>query len=102
MPQALGDAPDYSRGWLGRKSLGWGHPGGVAAVRAQLNRLPMPSQELIDPLRGALARLMAEITPGDIRYSFFAASGTEAIEGAIKLARMYTREPGLLAEREGC
>ena len=40
-------------------------------VRAQLNRTPMPSQELIDPLRGVLARLIAQITPGDIKYSFF-------------------------------
>jgi putrescine aminotransferase len=52
---------------------------------------------LIDPLRGVLARLMAYITPGDIKYSFFAASGAEAIEGAIKLAKMYTRKPAFIA-----
>jgi putrescine aminotransferase len=57
----------------------------------------MPSQELIDPLRGVLAHLMAQISPGDIKYSFFAASGTEAIEGAIKLAKMYTHKPGFIA-----
>ena len=56
----------------------------------------MPSQELIDPLRGVLARLMAQITPGDIKYSFFAASGTECIEGAIKLAKMYTKKPAFI------
>ena len=66
------------------------------AVRAQLRRTPMPSQELIDPLRGVLARLMADITPGDIKYSFFCASGTEAIEGAIKLAKMYTKKSGFI------
>jgi putrescine aminotransferase len=76
--------------------LGWGHPDVVQAVRAQLQRTPMPSQELIDPLRGVLARLMALITPGDIKYSFFCASGTEAIEGAIKLAKMYTRKNGFV------
>jgi putrescine aminotransferase len=59
-------------------------------------RTPMPSQELIDPLRGVLARLMAQITPGDIKYSFFCASGTEAIEGAIKLAKLYTRKSGFI------
>src|SRR3990172_8835245 len=83
-------------GGFGMLALGWAHPEVVAAVRAQLNRTPMPTQELIDPLRGVLARLMAEITPGDIRYSFFAASGTEAIEGAIKLAKMYTRKPAFI------
>jgi putrescine aminotransferase len=84
-------------GGYGLLDLGWANEEVVAAVRAQLNRTPMPSQELIDPLRGALARLMALITPGDINYSFFCASGTEAIEGAIKLAKMYTRKSGFIA-----
>jgi putrescine aminotransferase len=50
----------------------------------------MPSQELIDPLRGVLAKLLATITPGDLKYSWFAASGTEANEAAIKIAKLYT------------
>ena len=84
-------------GGYGMMDLGWGHPEIVAAVKDQLTyRTPMPSQELIDPLRGVLARLMALITPGDIKYSFFCASGTETIEGAIKLAKMYTRKPGFI------
>jgi putrescine aminotransferase len=40
---------------------------------------------------------MALITPGDLQYSFFCASGTEAIEGAIKLAKMYTKKDGFIA-----
>ncbi len=40
----------------------------------------MPSQELIDPLRGVLARMLADITPGDLQYAFFTGSGTEANE----------------------
>jgi len=83
-------------GGYGMMDLGWSHPDVVNTVKAQLNRTPMPSQELIDPLRGVLARLLALITPGDMKYSFFAASGTEAIEGAIKLAKMYTRKTGFI------
>jgi putrescine aminotransferase len=84
-------------GGYGMMNLGWSHPEVVSAVRDQLNyRVPMPSQELVDPLRGVLARLMALITPGDIKYSFFAASGTESIEGAIKLAKMYTKKPAFI------
>ena len=83
-------------GGYGMMDHGWSHPDVIAAVRAQLDRSPMPSQELIDPLRGVLARLMAEITPGNLQYSFFAASGTEAIEGAIKLAKMYTQKPAFI------
>ncbi|MBN1149036.1 MAG: aminotransferase class III-fold pyridoxal phosphate-dependent enzyme [Anaerolineales bacterium] len=83
-------------GGYGLLDLGWAHPEVIDNVRAQLNRTPMPSQELIDPLRGVLARLMAMITPGDIQYSFFCASGTEAVEGAIKLAKMYTHKSGFI------
>ncbi|HET7011914.1 MAG TPA: aminotransferase class III-fold pyridoxal phosphate-dependent enzyme [Anaerolineales bacterium] len=85
-------------GGYGLLAHGWSHPEIVDAVRAQLTlRSPMPSQELIDPLRGALAHLMALITPGDLQYSFFCASGTEAIEGAIKLAKMYTHREAFIA-----
>lgn len=83
-------------GGYGMMDLGWGHPEVVEAVAAQLRRTPMPSQELVDPLRGVLAHLMASITPGDIKYSFFCASGTEAIEGAIKLAKMHTKKSGFI------
>lgn len=84
-------------GGYGMMDLGWSHPEVVDAVRAQLNHSTQPSQELIDPLRGVLAHLMALITPGQIQYSFFGASGTEANEGAIKLAKMYTGKPGFIA-----
>jgi putrescine aminotransferase len=83
-------------GGYGMMNHGWSHPDVVAAVRAQLERTPMPSQELIDPLRGVLARMMAEITPGDLKYSWFAASGTEAIEASIKIAKLYTQKPAFI------
>jgi putrescine aminotransferase len=88
-------------GGYGLLDLGWSHPEVIEIVRAQLLRTPMPSQELIDPLRGVLARLLAEITPGDIKYSFFCASGTESVEGAIKLAKLYTQKPGFIAAIKG-
>ncbi len=77
-------------GGYGMMDLGWSHPDVVSAVKAQLDRSPMPSQELIDPLRGVLAKLLATITPGDLKYSWFAASGTEANEAAMKIAKLYT------------
>jgi putrescine aminotransferase len=86
--------------WLwgyGLFSHGWSHPDIIAAVQAQLLHNPMPSQELIDPLRGVLARLIAEITPWDLKYAFFAASGTEANEWAIKLAKMYTKKSAFIS-----
>ncbi len=86
--------------WLGGYGLfshGWSHPDIVSVVQAQLALSPMPSQELIDPLRGVLAKLLADITPGDLKYSFFCASGTEANEWAIKLAKMYTKKSAFIS-----
>lgn len=83
-------------GGFGMMDLGWCHPEVVRAVKAQVDRSPMPSQELIDPLRGVLARLMAQITPGDLKYSWFAASGTEAIEASIKVAKLYTQRSAFI------
>ncbi len=59
-------------------------------VRAQLDRFSLHSQELVDPLRGYLAKLLAMITPGDLQYSFFTNGGAEAVEMALKLARLAT------------
>ena len=50
-------------GGFGMMDLGWSHPDVVSTVKAQLERSPMPSQELIDPLRGVLARLLARYHP---------------------------------------
>ncbi len=83
-------------GGYGMMDLGWSHPDVVEAVKAQLGRTPMPSQELIDPLRGVLARLLATITPGNLKYSWFAASGTESIEAAIKIAKLYTQKTAFI------
>lgn len=88
-------------GGFGVFNLGWAHPKVVGAVQAQLQKSPLPTQELLDPLRGMLAHLLAEITPGEISYSFFVNSGTEAIEGAMKLARLYTRKQGFIAAVRG-
>jgi putrescine aminotransferase len=83
-------------GGFGMMDLGWCHPEVVKAVKAQVDRSPMPSQELIDPLRGVLAKLMAQITPGDLKYSWFAASGTEAIEASLKISKLYTQKSAFI------
>ncbi len=88
-------------GGYGVFNLGWSHPKVVGAVQAQLEKSPLPTQELLDPLRGMLSHLLAEITPGDIQYSFFVGSGTEAVEGAMKLAKLYTRKSGFIASVRG-
>ena len=56
-----------------------------------MERMALNSQELLEPWRAGLARLLAAVTPGDLGCCFFINNGTDAIEGAIKLARLYTR-----------
>ncbi|HEX8732155.1 MAG TPA: putrescine aminotransferase [Ktedonobacterales bacterium] len=88
-------------GGYGLLSLGWSHEKVVAAVKAQLDRAPMPTQELLDWPRGMLADLLSQITPGDIQYAFFVSSGTEAVEGAMKFAKAATGKSGFIAAVRG-
>jgi putrescine aminotransferase len=80
---------DFAGGY-GVFTLGHAHPRVVAAVRAQLDAMALSGKTMFDPLVGRLARAIAEIAPGDLTISFFANSGAEAVEGALKLARAAT------------
>lgn len=48
-----------------------------------------------------LARKLAEIAPGDLCRSFFTASGTEAVEGALLLSALHTRRRRVIAMHNG-
>lgn len=78
-------------------NVGHRHPKVVAAVRAQLDRMPMSVRAMPRKPEADLAALLAEITPGDLQYTFFTNSGAEANEGALKLARLATGKPGFVA-----
>jgi putrescine aminotransferase len=78
-------------GGYGIFSAGINHPKIVKAVQDQMGRMALNSQELLEPWRAGLARLLAAVTPGELGCCFFINNGTDAIEGAIKLARLYTK-----------
>jgi putrescine aminotransferase len=78
-------------GGYGIFSAGVNHPKILRAVARQMERMALNSQELLEPWRAGLARLLAMVTPGELANTFFINNGTDAIEGAIKLARLYTR-----------
>ncbi len=78
-------------GGYGIFSAGINHPKIIKAVQDQMGRMALNSQELLEPWRAGLARLLAAVTPGEIGCCFFINNGTDAIEGAIKLARLYTK-----------
>ena len=77
-------------GGFGIYTCGHRNPAILKTVQAQLNKYALHSQELVDPLRGYLAKLTAMITPGDLQYCFFTNGGAEAVEMALKLARLAT------------
>lgn len=77
-------------GGFGVYTAGHRNPQIVEAVQAQLNRYALHSQELVDPLRGYLAKLLSMCTPGDLKYAFFCNGGAEAVEMALKLGRLAT------------
>ncbi len=75
-------------GGFGIYMLGHRNPKIVEVVKAQMGRYALHSQELVEPLRGYLSKLVAMITPGDLQYSFICNGGAEAVEMALKLARL--------------
>jgi putrescine aminotransferase len=101
LKDALGREYIDCLGGYGIFSAGINHPRIVKAVTDQLPRMALNSQELLEPWRGALARLIADVSPGDLHNSFFINNGTDAIEGAIKLARLYTKRSTFIAALSG-
>ncbi len=78
-------------------SLGHQHPRMVAAIKEQAETLTTISPAFANDKRAELARLLAEVTPGDLTMSFFTNGGAEANENAIKLARWYTGRHKIVA-----
>jgi taurine---2-oxoglutarate transaminase len=78
-------------------SIGHQHPKVVAAIKEQADKLTTIGPPMAHEARSELARLLAEVTPGDLTMSFFTNGGAEANENAIKLARWYTGRHKIVA-----
>lgn len=88
-------------GGYGSLNFGHRHPRIVAAVRDQLEHFALSAKLLLNAPAAALAHELAELAPGELRYSFFSNSGTEAVEAALKLARLATGRPGVISALSG-
>jgi acetylornithine/N-succinyldiaminopimelate aminotransferase len=80
---------DLMAGW-GVTCIGHCHPALVEAIREQAGRLMQTTNVFYTLPQTELLERLAALAPGDITRSFFTNSGTEAIEGAIKLAHRAT------------
>jgi len=84
-------------GGFGVYNFGHRHPRVVAAVQEQLGQMAMSSRLALNPRLAELAHRLAELTPGDLQFTFACNSGTEAVEAALKLARLATGKPGIIS-----
>ena len=68
-----------------------------AAIAKQAALLPSVNSQWATEPKARLGKLLAEVTPGDLKKSFFSTGGTEAVEGAIKIARWATGKQKVLS-----
>ncbi|MCR4405346.1 MAG: aminotransferase class III-fold pyridoxal phosphate-dependent enzyme [Anaerolineae bacterium] len=78
-------------------NAGHQHPRIVQAIKDQADRLCYVYPGMATDVKGELGRLLAEITPGNLKKSFFVLGGAEANDNAIKLARLYTGRHKIIA-----
>lgn len=92
---------DFANG-IAVTALGHTHPRVTAAIHAQVDRLTGPISAI--GFSGPITRLADELAatfPDPLDSVFFLNSGSEAIDGALKLARRVTGRPGIIAFRGG-
>ena len=84
---------------IGVNNVGHSHPEVVAAVQEQAGKYlhAMVYGEYVQEPQVRLARLLSLVTPDPLEVVYFTNSGTEANEGALKLAKKYTGRRRLVA-----
>jgi taurine--2-oxoglutarate transaminase len=78
-------------------NIGHQHPKVIEAIKEQAGKLCYSHPGMATEPRGRLGEILAKITPGDLRKTFFCLGGAEANENAIKMARLFTGRHKILA-----
>jgi taurine--2-oxoglutarate transaminase len=78
-------------------NIGHQHPKVVKAIQDQAGKLCFVHPGNATEPRGLLGKKLAEVTPGNLKKTFFTLGGAEANENAIKIARFYTGRHKILA-----
>ncbi|MFD5619136.1 aspartate aminotransferase family protein [Streptomyces yangpuensis] len=78
-------------------NIGHQHPKVVAAIQEQAARLCTLAPGFAVDVRSEAARLIAERTPGDLDKIFFTNGGAEAVENAVRMARLHTGRAKVLS-----
>ncbi|MCH8274402.1 MAG: aspartate aminotransferase family protein [Armatimonadetes bacterium] len=88
-------------GGYGVFSLGHRHPKVLEAARAALDTMPLSAKVFFSKPMADLAEKLAEITPGGLKFTFLCNSGTEAVEGALKVAKAFDGRPKVVSTEGG-
>ncbi len=80
---------DFS-GQLVYTNIGHQHPKVVAAIAEQAAKLCTVAPQHANAARSEAARLIAERSPGDLNHVFFTNGGADAVEHAVRMARLHT------------
>jgi taurine---2-oxoglutarate transaminase len=78
-------------------NIGHQHPKVVQAIKDQADKLCFVHPGNTTDVRALLGKKLSEVTPGDLKKTFFALGGSESNENAIKIARFYTGRHKILA-----
>jgi taurine--2-oxoglutarate transaminase len=78
-------------------NIGHQHPKVVKAIQEQAAKLCFVHPGNATDVRGLLGKKLAEVTPGNLKKTFFTLGGAEANENAIKIARFYSGRHKILA-----
>lgn len=98
MIDAQGDKYLDFLGGHGTFNFGFRHPYIIDAVKQQLELIPMAASKVhLLEKTAELSEKLANISPGELSRVFYCNSGTEAVEGAIKLARARTGKPKIIS-----
>lgn len=71
-------------------NLGHGHPKLIQSIKDQADRLATIAPGFAEETRTELARLIAAAAPGDLNHVFFTNGGADAVEHAVRMARLHT------------
>jgi taurine---2-oxoglutarate transaminase len=79
-------------------NIGHNHPHVKKAIKEQLDSVSYVFPGMTTDVRGQLGKKLAEISPGTLTKSFFTNGGADAIENAIKMARLFTGREKIIAK----
>ncbi len=81
--------------------LGHCHPRVTAAIAEQARTLALCPNYLYNDVRARFAQALIEVMPAHLPHAFLANSGAEAVEGALKFARLATSRPAFVSTTKG-